>query len=68
MKYTLDYLSEKFKEHAIKAEKNNRKSLANFVENNPEAEIPEWFLDEFSLPLALKTIVDELIQLKENKK
>ena len=65
-KYTLEFLSEMFAKHAIETEKFNKGCLKSFIEKNPGKKIPKYFKDDLSLPLAIKTIVDELIALKED--
>lgn len=65
MNYSLEFLSKEFEKHAKKAEEGNHKSLEEFIKNNPGEEIPEWFTNDFILPLALKTIVDQLIKTQD---
>lgn len=62
--YTLEYLSKVFSEHFVENEKERQRILKKFKEDNPEQPVPEWLNNDFSFPLAIKTIVDELLKMK----
>jgi hypothetical protein len=62
--YELEHLLDKFKEHAIKAEENNKRLAAEFLENNPGEPLPDHFTDDFNLCTALASICHEILMLK----
>lgn len=66
-KYSMQEFIKIFAEHAVKGRESNVKLLKDFIENNPNEPIPEWFLDDFSLPIALKSICLEILALKRKK-
>jgi hypothetical protein len=61
MDYTLEYLEEKFKEHAEKFRLDTEKMKKNREENGYEE--PDYEYD-FNLPLAFVTIIQEIRALK----
>lgn len=63
--YELENLVEKFQEHHEKWEKQNQELIEDFKLNNPSEEIPEVLIPSISLPLALKAICEEIIELKK---
>lgn len=63
-KYQLENLIVKFIDHANKADKSQSVLIAQFIENNPNEPLPEWFKDDFNLPMALCSICSELLNLK----
>jgi hypothetical protein len=63
--YELREMIEIFTEHAKEAEKERVRAIEEFKENNPDAKIPKWFMDKFSLPLALKSICSEILKLQK---
>jgi len=60
----LEYLSHKFDEHAKLAQKSKDQVIDQFIRMNPNEPIPDHLIDDFSLLIDLKIIVDELINLK----
>jgi hypothetical protein len=62
--YTLEKLVELFRKHAVQAEHMRQTSIQHFKEHSPDEPIPESFLEDFNLPLALQTICSEILKLK----
>lgn len=65
MKYTIDYLMQKFADHAHQATKERVKLEKEFRENYPEEPVPSHMKDNFNLPQALATICEEIKNLQE---
>ncbi len=65
MKYTVEELKETFLLHHEESKKLNKKLIKEYQRDNPGEPIPDPFNDNFSLPLALSAICDEIIRLKE---
>lgn len=65
--YSIDNLIKAFEEHHWKSLELNKKLAKKFQENNPGEPIPDAFTDDFSLPLALKSICQEIKNLKDSK-
>lgn len=65
-KYSLESLIEIFLDHTYKVDEDNAKNLINYMENNPNSEIPENLKDTFNLPLALHAICLEIRSLKDD--
>ncbi len=63
-KYELDYLSTKFQDDAVSSEKHKEEMIARWKESYPGEKLPDSFNDDFSLPIALKSVVDELVELR----
>jgi hypothetical protein len=66
--YSLEFLRDKFAEDAVKADEQQKELIKKFQENHPGEPLMEYLANDFSLPIALKSIVDELINLKKMKK
>jgi len=61
--YTLDELMKIFSKHAVDAIMENKRQLAEFRNNNPGSEIPEYLLNDFNLPYALLSMVEAIQKL-----
>ena len=64
-KYDMESLSKLFAFHAGKADEHNADLIASYKENYPDEPLPAHFLDDFSLPLALKAICDAIIEIRK---
>lgn len=62
--YKLDWLIDKFLDHAEKHKKSNKRLISEFIENNPNEPLPDYFKDDFNLCTALATICSEIVQIK----
>ena len=63
--YELEYLEKEFIKHGVDARNGAKTLLDSFVSNHPGAPIPDYLKDEFCLPIALVSMVKELIELKK---
>ena len=61
--YGMGYLEETFKQHAEEAEKNHERVVNAWKNENSSDAIPEYLKNDFNLPLALGSIVREIIRL-----
>ncbi len=64
--YELNELFATFIDHSQKAEQFNKKLITDFLENNPDSELPDHFKDDFSLPMALASICHEILMIKNH--
>ena len=62
--YKLQYLIDKFRDHDKRAQEQNKRLIKQFMENSPGQPLPEHFMDDFSLPMALASICSELLAIK----
>ena len=62
--YKLPDLVNKFSDHAKEFEKSRGDQKKTFLEEYPNEPLPEYFKDDFNLPLAMATICAELLRLK----
>lgn len=62
--YSLEELITIFTEHNRKYQISHKKNIEDFKENNPGVKLPDHFTDTFSLPLALRSICQEIFNLK----
>lgn len=60
----IEWLIEKFSEHAKKTEEERQIWIKNWKENNPGKELPEEFSDGFNLPEALGLMCSEILKIK----
>ena len=63
--YTIEDLEKTFKAHAVLAEKNNKRIIKEFQENNPGKPLPEHYTDDFNIAMALSTICGAILELKK---
>ncbi len=66
--YDLEELHTIFSLHEKKSEIERLKMIEAFKENNPDQEIPLHLRDGFNFPKAIKTIIKELIDLRNEKR
>lgn len=64
MTYKIEQLVETFKKHHERSAVLNKQLIEQFVMENPGKPIPDPFNDDFSLPLALACICEEIVELK----
>lgn len=64
--YSIENLIDTFKEHHIKFRKNEQKLLKQFKEDYPEEPIPEEYMCDFSVALALFSICKSIKALHED--
>ena len=63
--YSIEELVKTFSLHHQRSIELNKQLIEQFKENHPGEPVPDPFNDDFSLPLALKTICEEIVQLKQ---
>ncbi len=63
-RYELDKLSETFKRHGEEAEKSKEEMIIRWKNEYSSDKVPSQMTDTFNLPLALKSLVDEVIELR----
>ncbi len=63
-RYLLGYLHDEFGRHYEESEKNRVRCREGFIQDYPGEPIPDYMVDDFSLPRALGSIVEELIDLR----
>lgn len=63
--YDLQTLKDTFLLHHERSKELNKKLIKEFQENNPGEPIPAPFNDEFSLPLALAALCEEILRLRD---
>jgi len=66
--YTIEELQKTFLIHEKKSKEMNEKMLKEHKENYPDEPIPDFYLEEFSLPAAMASICSEILSLKNNCK
>lgn len=66
--YDMENLKKTFEEHAIKSENLNKECIEKFHENNPGEPLPDLYKEDFSFPLALSAICEEILNLKKTIK
>lgn len=62
--YSLEELIKTFQEHTDIAREQNERLVMEFMEDNPEEDIPAWFRPDFMITLALKSMCEEILRLK----
>ena len=62
--YDHDELLKIFEQHEKKAIVENQRLIEGFKKDYPNDPLPSHFEEDFSLPKALKTILNELIEIK----
>ncbi len=63
-KYELGELSKTFGRHAEESKKSGEERVKSFKVQFPGSALPEHMMDDFCLPLALKSLVDEVMVIK----
>jgi hypothetical protein len=63
-RYSLDYLDVVFSRHVRETLVQREAARERFVIDNPGEEMSEWVEDDFNLPLALLSLVKEIIKLR----
>lgn len=58
-------LRNQFRKHHEESIKLNETLMSQFISANPGEEIPSHFTEEFSLPLALSEMIDEIMLLRQ---
>ncbi len=66
--YDLEELHTIFSLHEKKSVIERLKMIESFKENNPDQDIPLHLRDDFNFPKAIKTIIKELIDLRNEKR
>lgn len=66
--YNLEELLKTFKQHTINAKQNQKHIIKQFIENNPDENIPDHMIDDFILPEALASICHEILLVKKKLK
>jgi hypothetical protein len=61
--YTLEFMIEKFAEHAIRADEEHKRWFDCALDNGTP--IPSYLLDNFNLPRAIGVICSQLLKLKQ---
>ncbi len=64
-KYTLEWLSKNFSEHAKFFDEQCKKELEDYKKNYPDSELPEHLKEGFNLPRALAVICFEIQIMKQ---
>lgn len=64
MTYSLEFLIQRFQEHAKKTQENQDSLVRDFKECNPDVPITDFISDPFNLPLALASICKEIQEIK----
>lgn len=62
--YSIEELEKTFRIHHERSVELNKKLIKEFQENNPGEPVPDPFRDDFSLPLALAAICEEMLRLR----
>lgn len=65
-RYGLENLSKVFDGHAKAQMRMHNEQMLKFKEAYPDERLPDHFKDDFCLPMALKSLVDEIIKLRKD--
>lgn len=65
--YELDELLKTFDQHEKESIIENQRITEEFKKNYPKDALPTHFNNDFSLPKALKTIVNKIIEIKDKQ-
>jgi hypothetical protein len=65
--YSMEQLRETFLRHAEDANKSRDEHIANFIEINPDYEVPDHLMDDFNLPNALAAMCAEIIRVRDRQ-
>lgn len=64
-RYALENLIKIFEEYSIESKKHTLKLIEEYKKNYPHEELPVHFKNDFCINLALKSICEEIIKIKE---
>lgn len=63
MVYGFEELRKKFSEHAIQQVELHKRMKQNYEEEYPDEELPDMLKDDFCLPMAFVSIIEEIDRL-----
>lgn len=64
--YSIENLHKTFSDHMDQVEKSHIQGIFDFQKNHPDDQLPDHLKHPFNLPRALRTICEELINLKKS--
>lgn len=64
-RYTMEYMAKVFLRHAEELNRHREGYIKHFQENHPDTPLEDWMKDDFNMPLAMASILDEIAMLKE---
>ena len=66
--YGIEKLVQTFLYHGRRSEIENKRIIAEFLENYPDEPLPDHFKEKFNIAFALASICSQLLKLKREEK